>query len=214
MKSHDAGPSIARIRSARKTKAPFRAATRWTSTPAPASARISRPSSATLRAMLAWSIKTSTGMGPSDRRCPDCERHTRSHRPGVPENLHAIERQHATIAHQDPPGNNRRPDVVAVADIDEMGDRVEHRSLPSVVHGDGDDIRLFALLEAADGVAEAERVGAPARRQLERRRRRQRPRIERGDLLQKCGEAHGLEHVEVVAAGGPVGPESRSNAMA
>src|SRR5262245_39445794 len=64
----------------------------------------------------------------------------------VPQHQLAVERSYATVAHQHAAGNDGRPDVGSLGDVDEMRDRIEHRRLAGAGHADGDDVGLLARL--------------------------------------------------------------------
>ncbi len=131
---------------------------------------------------------------------------------GVAEHFNRPERQHLPVPHQHPPTHDRRPDVVAARHVDEMRNRVEHRRLPGAVHGDGDEIGLLAgsrlpmrspcpIASAPRRVASSStcRAGSACGSPVV-------------DLVQQRGKPHGLEHVEVVVAGGAVRAEPGAHA--
>ena len=144
---------------------------------------------------------------------PTASRYSLRHRARIAQDFRRMQRGDLSVAHQHPSRHDGVAHVVAAADVDEMRHRVEHRRLAGAVHRDRDDIRLLTGFEAADAIAQAERLGAAACREFEGLARRERLRVERGHLLQQRRHAHRLEHVEIVVARRAVRAEARVHAV-
>src|SRR5467141_3463676 len=115
----------------------------------------------------------------------------------------------AATSHQDDAVADHRVDDVTVGRVDPIAHIIEAGRQLGAARIDEDDVR--EALHADDARVDPQRPRAAEVRELIRLESGQDPRIVGRELLHEARDFHRLEHVEVVVARGPIGPEAHDD---